>query len=70
MSGAPGLTIGVIHEAKTLHEDDFEYCDAENKLEVDRDTVFLIASLIKGISAAAVGIHCGSRCFGMVDADT
>ena len=56
ISGAPGLAVGVIHDGKILYEDYSGYRDVERKLEVDRNTIFLVASLTKAMTAAAVGI--------------
>ena len=49
VSRVPGLAISMIHEGKILYKDYYRYRNVENKVEVDRDTVFLIASLTKGI---------------------
>lgn len=56
ISGAPGLTVAVIHHGITIHEDYFGYRDVHSQLPVNGNTIFHVASLTKAITAAAVGI--------------
>ncbi|EME41019.1 hypothetical protein DOTSEDRAFT_47244 [Dothistroma septosporum NZE10] len=53
-AGAPGLAYGVIHNGSIIYEDFFGFRDVEQKLAPDRDTLFLVASLTKAMSATAV----------------
>ncbi|KAI0182704.1 beta-lactamase/transpeptidase-like protein [Xylaria flabelliformis] len=55
-AGTPGVSIGVIHNHSILHESYHGYRDVENHLEVNRDTIFYVASLTKAITATAIGI--------------
>jgi CubicO group peptidase (beta-lactamase class C family) len=56
ISGAPGIAIGVYHQGHVVYEDYRGLRDVEANLPVDRDTIFHVASLIKAITAIAVGI--------------
>ncbi|KAJ8133382.1 hypothetical protein O1611_g236 [Lasiodiplodia mahajangana] len=55
-SGTPGISIGVIHKHAILHEAYHGYRDVEERLDVNRDTIFYVASLTKAMTATAVGI--------------
>ncbi|KAI1425225.1 beta-lactamase/transpeptidase-like protein [Xylaria sp. FL1777] len=55
-SATPGVSIGVIHNHAIIHESYRGYRDVENRLEVNRDTIFHVASLTKAITATAIGI--------------
>ncbi|KAI1169786.1 beta-lactamase/transpeptidase-like protein [Nemania sp. FL0916] len=56
VSGAPGLSVGVIHNYKILHESYHGHRDVTKGLKVDRDTMFYVAPLTKAITATALGI--------------
>ncbi|KAI1147880.1 beta-lactamase/transpeptidase-like protein [Nemania diffusa] len=56
ISGTPGLSIGVIHNHAIFHESYHGFRDVENGLEVNRDTIFYVASLTKAMTATAIGI--------------
>ncbi|KAK5655117.1 hypothetical protein OQA88_6016 [Cercophora sp. LCS_1] len=49
---APGVTLRVIHRGKVVHQQYYGYGDVEARLPVDQNTVFLMASLTKAITAA------------------
>lgn len=55
-AGVPGIAIGVVHENVVAHEDYYGLRDVSANLQVDRDTIFYIASLTKAITASALGI--------------
>lgn len=56
VAGAPGLSIGVIHNNSIIYERYCGFRDVEKRLEVNRDTIFYVASLTKAITATALGI--------------
>ena len=56
VSGAPGIAIGIIHGGAIIHEDYHGHRDVQLGLPVNRDTIFHVASLTKGITAPAVAI--------------
>lgn len=55
ISGTVGLTYGVLHEGKVIHQQSFGYRDREKELAVDELTLFPICSLTKAITASAIG---------------
>ncbi|KAI0203659.1 beta-lactamase/transpeptidase-like protein [Astrocystis sublimbata] len=56
VAGTPGLSIGVIHEHAIIHESFHGFRDVENQMEVNRDTIFYVASLTKAMTATAIGM--------------
>ena len=56
ISGTPGLSYGVLHEGRVLHTGNFGHRDVEAQLPPTSDTRYLIGSLTKAFTAAAVGI--------------
>lgn len=66
-AGTAGCSLGVIHYGEIIHTDNFGFRDIEKGLEPDGDTVYLICSLSKSITAATVGILVGD---GEFDFDT
>ncbi|PSN69364.1 beta-lactamase/transpeptidase-like protein [Corynespora cassiicola Philippines] len=51
-----GLTYGVVYRVQVIHRDKFGYRDVAEKLPVDEDAVFQVASLTKNMVASAVGV--------------
>jgi CubicO group peptidase (beta-lactamase class C family) len=56
LSGTAGLTYGVIYRGHIIHTENFGYRDVENKLPVNEDTIFQVASLTKSMIAATIGM--------------
>lgn len=54
ISGAPGLAYGVIHHGRIMCERYLGHRDVQRKLAIDRDTLSLVASLSKAMSATMV----------------
>ncbi|KAI1322807.1 beta-lactamase/transpeptidase-like protein [Xylariaceae sp. FL0255] len=59
IAGAPDLSVGVVHDHVIFHESYHGYRDVDKRLEVDRNTIFHIASLTKAMTATALGILVG-----------
>ncbi len=55
-TGTAGLTYGVIYRGDIIHIDNFGHRDVEEKLPVNEDTIFQVASLTKSMVAAAIGM--------------
>ena len=53
VSGAQGVSIGVIHEGKVLLTENFGFRDVDKKLPPEQDTIYYLASLSKSSTAAA-----------------
>ena len=51
-----GLTIVVIKDNEVVYKNGFGWSDEENKMEMEQNAVFNIASLTKAFTAAAIGI--------------
>ncbi|KAJ4294335.1 hypothetical protein N0V90_008025 [Kalmusia sp. IMI 367209] len=56
LTGTAGIKYGVIHRGYIVHTESFGYRDTDQKLPVDEDTIFQVASLTKNMLAAAVGM--------------
>ncbi|KAL8741689.1 MAG: hypothetical protein Q9190_005729 [Brigantiaea leucoxantha] len=56
ISGTPGLSLGVLHNGEIIHSANFGYRDIEAQLRPDENTVFVLGSLTKALTAAMVGI--------------
>ena len=54
-SSCSGLSLGVLHCGKVVHEADYGYRDVEAKTHPDSDTLYSINSLTKPMTAAAIG---------------
>lgn len=55
ISGAVGLSYGIIHHGQVLHTANFGFRDYEEKLPVDSKTMFVICSMTKGLVSSALG---------------
>lgn len=56
VSGAVGLSYGILHRGKVVHTESFGYRDYEQKLPVDTQTMFPICSMTKGLVSSALGL--------------
>jgi CubicO group peptidase (beta-lactamase class C family) len=56
ISGAVGLSYGVIHQGKVVYLDNFGLRDRENNLPVESKTMFSICSMTKGLVTSALGL--------------
>lgn len=56
ISGAPGLSYGVLHEGQVLHTGNFGYRDVEARSPSTSNTEYQIGSLSKAFTAAAMAI--------------
>lgn len=56
ISGTVGLSYGVLHEGRLLHQDSFGWRDAEQKLPVNEETIFPLCSVSKAIVGTGLGI--------------
>ena len=56
LTGTAGLTYGVIYRGDIVHTENFGFRDVEEKLPVNEDTIFQIASLTKSMVAAGIGM--------------
>ncbi|KAJ9650775.1 hypothetical protein H2198_009930 [Neophaeococcomyces mojaviensis] len=54
VSGATGVSIGIIHEAQVVLTDNFGFRDVNDKIRPDQDTVYYLASLSKSFTAAGI----------------
>jgi CubicO group peptidase (beta-lactamase class C family) len=54
LSSTVGLSSGVLHQGTILHAGSFGHRNLEDKLDVDEETVFPLASLSKALVAATV----------------
>lgn len=55
-TGTAGLTYGIIYRDDVMHTENFGYSDVEQKVPVDEETIFQVASLTKNMVAALVGM--------------
>ena len=55
ISGAVGLSYGIIHHGQVLHTASFGFRNYEEKLSVDSKTMFAICSMTKGLVSSALG---------------
>lgn len=55
ISGAVGLSYGIIHHGQVIHTANSGFRDYENKLPVDSKTIFSICSMTKGLVSSALG---------------
>jgi CubicO group peptidase (beta-lactamase class C family) len=54
VSGAAGVSVGIVHEGEVLLTDSFGFRDVEGKLAPDQDTLYYLSSLSKSFTASAV----------------
>ena len=55
-SGAPGLSLGVLHHGEIIHTAHFGYRDVAAQLPPDDDTVYYMATLTKAVTSAAMAV--------------
>jgi CubicO group peptidase (beta-lactamase class C family) len=55
ISGAPGLSYGVLHNGQLLYTENFGYSDVDARTPTTSDTQYYIGSLTKAFTAAAMG---------------
>lgn len=56
ISGAPGLSLSVVHRGEELYSHHFRYADVEAGKRPDGDTIYFIGSMTKAMVSALVGI--------------
>ncbi|KAF2250939.1 beta-lactamase/transpeptidase-like protein [Trematosphaeria pertusa] len=56
LTGTAGLTYGGVYRSEVIHIENFRYRDVGQKLPVNEDTIFQVASLTKNMVAATVGM--------------
>ena len=56
LTGTAGLTYGVVHHRDIIHTENFGFRNVEEKLPVNEDTIFQVASLTKSMVAAEIGL--------------
>ncbi|EED12078.1 D-aminoacylase, putative [Talaromyces stipitatus ATCC 10500] len=56
IAGTPGLSLGVLHHGQVVYQANVGFRNVEAELPTDNDTVYMIASLAKPLTAAMVGI--------------
>lgn len=54
VSGATGVSVGVIHGSRVILTDNFGFRDVENQIRPDQDTIYYLASLSKSFTAVGV----------------
>jgi CubicO group peptidase (beta-lactamase class C family) len=54
VSGIPGVSLGVLHNNEVVHTASFGYADVEKQIPCDSDTVFVLGSLSKAMTAALI----------------
>lgn len=54
LSGIPGVSVGVLHHNEVIYRASFGYADIENNIQCDSDTTYVLGSLSKALTAAAV----------------
>jgi CubicO group peptidase (beta-lactamase class C family) len=54
VSGAQGVSVGIIHDAKVVLTENFGFRDVKNKIAPDQDTVYYLASLTKSFTAVGI----------------
>ncbi|KAH6672879.1 hypothetical protein B0J14DRAFT_563378 [Halenospora varia] len=57
IAGTLGLSLGVLHQGKTIHVANFGCRDVAAKLPTTDETIYLLCSLTKVLLAATVTIH-------------
>ncbi|KAI1128317.1 beta-lactamase/transpeptidase-like protein [Nemania abortiva] len=56
VSGAPGASIGVVHQGEDIHTEGFGFRDVVNEFAPDEDTIYYLASLSKSFTATMVAM--------------
>lgn len=56
VAGAPGISIGVSHRGEIVHRANYGFADVEAQLPTTSDTVYMIGTMAKALTASAVGI--------------
>lgn len=56
VSGAPGASIGILHDGKVIHTEGFGFYDIKNQLVPDENTIYYLASLSKSLTATMIAI--------------
>ncbi|KAI0097663.1 beta-lactamase/transpeptidase-like protein [Nemania sp. FL0031] len=56
VSGAPGASIGIMHQGEVIYTKGFGFRDVHKKLPPDEDTIYYLASLSKSFTAAMVAM--------------
>ncbi|RFU30828.1 hypothetical protein B7463_g5473, partial [Scytalidium lignicola] len=56
ISGAPGMSIAVVHHGQTIHTAHYGYRDAEKRIPPDSDTRYSMNSMTKAVVAEAAGM--------------
>ena len=54
--GVPSISIGIVHLGEVVLRKSFGFCDIENRVLANSDTMYLLSSLSKGFVSAAAGI--------------
>ena len=55
-TGTAELTYGIIYRDNVVHTENFRYSDVEQKIPVNDETIFQVASSMKNMVAALVGM--------------
>ncbi|KIX09847.1 uncharacterized protein Z518_00928 [Rhinocladiella mackenziei CBS 650.93] len=55
ISGAPGVSVGVLHHGTVIHQMGFGYRDVSKQIVPDENTTYVIGSLTKAFTAALLG---------------
>lgn len=56
IGGTPGLILGVMQDGKPIFNAPYGFRDAAKHLPLDEETILPVSSLIKAVTAAALGI--------------
>ena len=64
VSGAAGVSIGILHHNEIVHTAGYGFRDIEQKFPTDENTIYHVASLSKSFTAAAIGILIDEKRFG------
>jgi len=54
--GISGLAVGIVKDGSAVHLRGYGYCDIEEKIPIDGDTIFGIGSTSKAFGAALIGV--------------
>ncbi|KAI1156407.1 beta-lactamase/transpeptidase-like protein [Nemania diffusa] len=56
VSGAPGVSIGILHQGDIIHTEGFGFRDVAKQLAPDENTIYYLASLSKSFTATMVAM--------------
>ncbi|KAI0467406.1 beta-lactamase/transpeptidase-like protein [Xylaria cf. heliscus] len=56
VSGAPGVSIGILHQGEVVHTEGFGFRDVAKELTPDENTIYYLASLSKTFTATMVAM--------------